>query len=139
MRQVNRIIVHCSATADDLDVDAYTIRKWHLDRGWNDIGYHYVIRRDGTIEEGRPEGVPGAHTKGFNHDSIGVCWVGDKYVGWWQYISLLHTCADLCNKYGVKVEDVTGHYEYTDQKTCPNLDMDTFRENLEQFMAEEYA
>ena len=73
---VKFIIVHCSATPPGMDVGVDEIRRWHLDRGFNDIGYHYVIKRDGTIEEGRPLGKPGAHCKGKNFCSVGVCYVG---------------------------------------------------------------
>lgn len=75
-RRVNEIIVHCSATPEGRVVTAATIRRWHLDRGWRDIGYHYVIRLDGTIEAGRPLDEIGAHVQGRNTGTIGVCYVG---------------------------------------------------------------
>jgi len=59
-----------------MDIGAKKIRQWHKLRGWSDIGYHYVIRRDGRIELGRPIEQVGAHVKGHNSDSIGVCMVG---------------------------------------------------------------
>lgn len=70
------IVVHSSATPPDMDIGAYEISRWHKDRGFDDIGYHVVIRRDGEIEYGRPLDVRGAHAKGFNSRSIGVCVVG---------------------------------------------------------------
>ena len=73
---VKHIIVHCSATPRGRDVNSDTIRKWHLKRGFRDIGYHFVIRLDGTVETGRPLGMPGAHCKGYNSSSVGVCYVG---------------------------------------------------------------
>lgn len=81
MREITSIIVHCSATRPDMDIGVDEIRKWHTDpkpkgRGWSDIGYHYVIRRDGQIETGRPLQRPGAHAYGHNAHSIGVCLVG---------------------------------------------------------------
>lgn len=76
MREINRIVVHCAATPPDMDIGAAEIREWHLDRGWNDIGYHAVIRRDGGVELGRPVEVMGAHAAGYNDDSIAVCLVG---------------------------------------------------------------
>lgn len=75
-RQINKIIIHCSATTQDMDIGVSEIKRWHLQRGWSDIGYHEVIRRNGSIEEGRPAHVIGAHTKGHNEDSIGICLVG---------------------------------------------------------------
>ena len=76
MRKIRKIIIHCSATQEGKDIDAEEIKKWHLDRGWRDIGYHYVIKLDGTVEEGRPIEMSGAHTKGHNFHSIGVCYIG---------------------------------------------------------------
>ena len=73
MRDLNRIILHCSATKEGQDFSASTIRGWHVNgRGWSDIGYHWIIRLDGTIEVGRPLEKSGAHTKGHNKDSVGV-------------------------------------------------------------------
>ena len=77
MREINKIIVHCSATPEGRDVDIETIRGWHVnERGWSDIGYHYVIELDGAIKKGRPVSIQGAHTKGHNKNSIGICYVG---------------------------------------------------------------
>lgn len=76
MRDIHRIILHCSATKPGQDVNAETIRAWHLARGWSDIGYHYVILLDGVIETGRPLDVMGAHVKGQNRDSVGICYIG---------------------------------------------------------------
>lgn len=70
------IVVHCSATRPSQDIGAAEIRGWHLKRGFNDIGYHLVIRRDGRIELGRPLHEIGAHVAGFNAASVGVCLVG---------------------------------------------------------------
>ena len=77
MRDLNKIILHCSATREGKDFSADTIRGWHVNgRGWSDIGYHWVIRLDGSIEVGRPLEKSGAHTKGHNKDSVGVCYIG---------------------------------------------------------------
>ena len=77
MRRINKIIIHCSATPPAMDVGVAVIREWHvLGNGWSDIGYHYVIRRDGSLETGRPLEQPGAHTAGHNRDSIGICLAG---------------------------------------------------------------
>lgn len=75
-KNITRIFLHCTATREGQDVDAAAIKRWHLARGWSDIGYHFVIRPDGTIEIGRDESVPGSHVKGFNTGSIGVVYVG---------------------------------------------------------------
>jgi N-acetylmuramoyl-L-alanine amidase len=75
-KNIRRIVIHCTATREGQDIDAATIRKWHLRQGWNDIGYHFVIGIDGEVERGRPEETPGSHVKGFNTGSIGVVYVG---------------------------------------------------------------
>ena len=76
-RSTDFIVIHCAATKPNQDIGAAEIRKWHVeDRGWSDIGYHQVIRRNGAIELGRPLNVSGAHAKNFNSRSVGVCLVG---------------------------------------------------------------
>lgn len=76
LRAVTHIIVHCSATPEGRDVSAAEIDRYHRSRGFACIGYHRVVRRDGQIECGRSESLVGAHCRGLNHCSIGVCYVG---------------------------------------------------------------
>ena len=76
MRTINKIIVHCSATQEGKDLDAAEINKWHLKRGWDGIGYHYVVLLNGVIEYGRSIYKQGAHVKGENEGSIGICYIG---------------------------------------------------------------
>ena len=77
MRTITLIIIHCSAVRPDQQSSAAQIDSWHRDRGFKfGIGYHYVIRRDGTIEPGRPEWMIGAHCQNHNKYSIGVCYEG---------------------------------------------------------------
>lgn len=76
MRRINYIIIHCSATKAGQDFRAKDIDRWHRERGWDGIGYHKVVDLDGTIEPGRSEAKPGAHCKGHNSDSIGICYIG---------------------------------------------------------------
>ena len=77
MRKIDKIILHCAATPEGRDISMETIKSWHVKgNGWSDIGYHYVIELDGTIKEGRPMHRSGAHTKGHNTGSIGVCYIG---------------------------------------------------------------
>ena len=76
MRDINRIILHCTATTEGKDYSVETIRQWHLKRGWSDIGYHFLIGLDGTIHLGRDVFKQGAHTLGENKTSIGVAYVG---------------------------------------------------------------
>ncbi len=76
-RTTDYIVVHCSATRSSQDIGASEIRKWHVeDNGWADVGYHLIVRRNGTIELGRPLHVSGAHARGVNSRSVGVCLVG---------------------------------------------------------------
>ena len=76
MRKINYIIIHCSATKAGQDFHASDIDRWHKERGWDGIGYHQVVDLDGTVEPGRPESKVGAHCKGHNADSIGICYIG---------------------------------------------------------------
>ncbi len=75
-RLTDHIVLHCSATPPDVDVGVTEIRQWHVSKGWSDIGYHYVIRRNGSRERGRPENQAGSHVKGFNANTLGICLVG---------------------------------------------------------------
>ena len=69
-------VIHCTATEEGINYVVADVRTWHERRGFRDIGYHFLIHLDGTIERGRPLSQPGAHAKGYNADSIGVCYVG---------------------------------------------------------------
>ena len=76
MRTINEIIVHCTATPEGKDYTVEDITRWHKERGFKTIGYHYVVYRDGSVHDGRPLAEVGAHCKGHNAHSIGVCYVG---------------------------------------------------------------
>jgi N-acetylmuramoyl-L-alanine amidase len=77
MREINKIIVHCSATREGENFDVAEIRKWHVEgRGWSDIGYHFYIDLHGNIQKGRDIAKIGAHCKGHNRNSIGICYCG---------------------------------------------------------------
>lgn len=75
-KDIKYIVVHCSATPASLDIGASDIDEWHKNKGWSSIGYHLVIRRDGTVEHARPYNVAGAHVRGYNDKSWGICLVG---------------------------------------------------------------
>lgn len=75
-REVNLIVVHCSATRVDRDITARDIDSFHRVRGFSSWGYHYYVRKDGSIEKMRDESEPGAHAYGHNRDSIGLCYEG---------------------------------------------------------------
>lgn len=75
-KETKYIFVHCSATRPSQDVGVREIRQWHKEQGWLDVGYHFVIKRDGTIETGRSLEAVGSHVKGYNEVSVGICLVG---------------------------------------------------------------
>lgn len=130
-RFVDKIIIHCSASPDYLDIGAREIDRWHKERGFNQIGYHYVVRRNGEVERGRPEYLPGAHAKGANKSSIGIVWIGEKSISPEQEKSLIGLINLVRGQYHVKVENVLGHREAVQtSKTCPNLDMNRLRAEL---------
>lgn len=76
MKPISKLVVHCSATPANRDIGVADIRVWHRAKGWRDVGYHYVIRRDGTVEKGRADTAIGAHVEGHNNGSLGICLVG---------------------------------------------------------------
>ena len=124
MRKINEIIVHCSATYPDQKCTVDDIRKWHKERGFYDIGYHFVIYKDGTIINGRKLTLVGAHCSGHNARTIGICYVGgldDK--GYptdtrtpEQKEALKSLINSLCNLY--PITRITGHNQYSN-KSCP--------------------
>lgn len=75
-RRITEIIIHCTATPEGHDYTVEDIRRWHKARGFSDVGYHYVIYRNGHIMDGRDVDLVGAHCSGHNTNSIGVCYVG---------------------------------------------------------------
>jgi N-acetylmuramoyl-L-alanine amidase len=75
-RRISKIILHCTATHEGRESDVKEITRWHKARGFATIGYHYLVKLDGTVETGRSIHEPGAHTKGLNAHSIGVVYVG---------------------------------------------------------------
>ena len=76
MRKISKIIIHCTATPAGRTVTVDDVDRWHRERGFRGLGYHYLVYLDGTIAYGRPEESIGAHCRGYNRDSIGVCYVG---------------------------------------------------------------
>lgn len=75
-RAMDTIVIHCSATKEGKDYSIEDIKKWHLQRGFKDVGYHFVIKLDGTIEIGRPLDKIGAHVANHNTNTIGICYIG---------------------------------------------------------------
>jgi len=130
MRTINRVFVHCSATSPSKNIGVGEIRKMHTGRGWSDIGYHFVIKRDGSIESGRPVERPGAHVKGHNTDSIGICMVGgvkesgepDANYSIGQYLSLIQLLNRLKIEHDLTDADIYGHRDES-SKACPCFDV----------------
>lgn len=136
-RRVGFIVVHCSATRPSQDFDVDDIRRMHLRRGFLDVGYHYVIKRDGTVEPGRPLDRQGAHAERFNHLSVGVCLIGgvseddvkvaeDNFTEE-QFASLRSLLREL--KLNFPGAEILGHRDLPNvHKACPSFDV---REELE--------
>jgi len=137
VRDITKIIIHCSATPHGRDVRAATIRRWHtapppVGRGWADIGYHFVICLDGTVENGRPLEKMGAHAANHNAYSVGICMVGGGTGGdaigrytpaQWQSLATL--VAELEARFSGAT--VIGHRQVESHKTCPNFDVPAWR------------
>ena len=121
--ETDNIVIHCADTPDDRDVDMAEIRRWHVEeRGWSDIGYHFVIRRNGLVEAGRDVKLQGAHARQVNRKSVGICMVGRKDFDPRQFDSLKDTVMLLLKLYpGCKV---IGHCDVEPKKpACPGFDV----------------
>ena len=130
MNKPNKVILHCSATPDKGNwVNAEVIDDWHRDRGWRCIGYHWVIKRDGVIEKGREENEIGAHARGHNKGSIGVCLVGTKDFTSEQVSSLKVLFKEIKNRHSIDYNNWFCHYEFAN-KDCPNIPNRVLRELL---------
>jgi len=151
MAKISNIVIHCSDSAFG---NANEIRRWHKEKGWNDIGYHFVILNgmifkdtifhslDGSIECGRPVdgnmfltgNEIGAHALGYNNNSIGICLIGKNEFTKNQMIALRMLVKELVFKYDIDIYGVMGHNETesgrAQGKTCPNFDVETLREDL---------
>lgn len=129
MRKINEIIIHCTATQEGKDFKASDIDRWHRERGFNKIGYHYVIDLDGTIEKGRDENEIGAHCTNHNKNSIGIVYVGGldktgkpkdtRTDG--QKKALLELLIGLIIKYPQAI--ILGHNQLS-KKSCPCFDVE---------------
>ena len=124
LANINRIILHCTDTPDTMSVDINLVKEWHLKRGFSDVGYHYLIRKNGDIEYGRSLTTVGAHTLGQNLNSIGIA-----YEGGWKEIddrtceqkdALGYVINSLKRVLPSKI-DIHGHNEYSSEKACPNF------------------
>lgn len=124
MRNIDMLVVHCSDTPASMDIGAEEIDQWHKERGWSGIGYHYVIRRDGTLEPGRPLEKSGAHVRGFNRNSIGICLVGGK--GGFNFTAhQIDSLRSLIHRLRTQFPGaaVLGHRDLDAGKECPQFSL----------------
>jgi N-acetyl-anhydromuramyl-L-alanine amidase AmpD len=139
IQEVQHLVVHCSATSPKQDIGAKEIDRMHRQKGWRRIGYHYVIRRDGKIEPGRPQAEIGAHVEGHNENSLGICLVGgvtrlgkseDNFTE-----DQLHSLAVLLQglKHTFPQAEILGHRDFPKvAKDCPCFDVrDWWKETVE--------
>ena len=128
MRNINKIIVHCSATPEGKAFSVADIRRWHLQRGFSDIGYHFVVYLDGSVHVGRPLHKSGGHCIGQNKNSVGVCYIGGVATDGktpkdtrtdTQKASLVKLITELRQQF--PNASVHGHREYAN-KACPCFD-----------------
>lgn len=139
MRKIKEIIVHCTATVATLPVTVETLRDWHVrQRGFSDVGYHFIIDQEGIIHPGRPIEMIGAHCKGRNSESIGVCYIGgldpktsapaDTRTPA-QKKALVELCTKLCIDFDLSKCDIRGHYEFA-AKECPCFKIELLRDEI---------
>lgn len=129
-RQITHIVIHCAATPEGKVFTAANIDAWHRALGWNGIGYHKVIRLDGTIENGRPDHVPGSHVAGHNKNTIGICYIGGVDANGkpkdTRTQAQKRALADLVRRYAAKYPGakVLGHRDFPGvKKACPSFNV----------------
>ena len=126
------IVIHCSATLNNKRIKPETIDRWHRKRGFRKIGYHVLIQPDGETQTSRgsilrPFAHQGAHVRGGNKKTIGICLIGNTKFTRKQFSALYDVVEILRQIYGIPIWNIRGHYQYKSAqrkgKTCPNLDM----------------
>ena len=126
--KTDTIVIHCSATPPTMDISVETIREWHVgENHWDDVGYHHIVKRCGTLEPARPEEMQGSHNPQTNYRSVAVCLIGGSNAsGDWennftdaQFVSLKSLILDLIKRYEIK--KIIGHYQVDDKKECPSF------------------
>ena len=129
MRTITLLILHCSAVRPDQQSSVAQINTWHRQRGFHlGIGYHYVVRRDGSVETGRPEYLIGAHCLNHNAHSIGICYEGGLDIRGQpadtrteaQKASLRTLLEDLHRRYPKAL--IVGHRDLSHDRDCPCFD-----------------
>ncbi len=124
MKKIKYLVIHCSATPPSMDVQIDDIRRWHVeDNGWSDVGYHLFITRQGNLQTGRPINKQGAHVRGYNDCSIGICLAGsENNFTDDQFITLRKILTWLELEFpGAKI---LGHRDFPGvKKSCPGFDV----------------
>lgn len=132
-REIDEIIIHCTATPEGKWYDRNDVNAWHKQRGWSMIGYHYLVLLDGTIQVGRPIGMIGSHVKDHNEKTIGIAYVGGLDSDGKkpkdtrtqdQVDAIFWLCESLVKKYKIK-KPIKGHNEYDTGKACPSFSVKT--------------
>ena len=132
-KKTDYIVIHCAGTKPSMDIDIDVIDQWHRKRGFFSAGYHYFLKRDGTRETGRSLDEVGAHAKGFNHRSIGICLAGgvseedhtvaENNFTKQQWVELELLLEELIRTY--PSAKIIGHNQIS-QKDCPSFDVQAY-------------
>lgn len=136
-KQTTHIVIHKAATKPSMDIDVDWIADIHVvENGWDDVGYHYFIQRDGTVDQGRDITMQGAHCPGMNHKSVAICMAGGMAEGSSrsennfteaQWEALVATTQSIMDAHHIGVDGVRGHSECAEGKDCPSFSMEKFR------------
>lgn len=138
MRAINFLVIHCSASDNPSQDDVSMIRELHTapkdqpykwgeydtrGKAWQDVGYHFFIKKDGSIQKGRDIEKQGAHAQGYNATSIGICLSGSKEFNDVQFKMAALICQALLCKYHLEVKDIIPHNRLNKYKSCPNFNV----------------
>lgn len=118
--KITKIVIHHSASGRD-STTFEDIKRWHLQKGWIDIGYHFITMGDGSFKIGRPETAMGSHSVGFNYNTLGICVTGNfmtEKPSTAQIKTLIQILAALCKRHGLKASDIIGHRD-VNNTSCP--------------------
>lgn len=142
--RTDMIVVHCAATKPSMDIGRKEIQMWHVQQGWLAIGYHFVIRRDGTVEEGRPHDCVGSHVRSHNSSTLGICLVGgvdddlrpsDNFTDSQKATlrALLWKMTQGVSHDGAyKGLPIVGHRDLDPGKACPSFDVKAWWESIKE-------
>lgn len=148
--KTSEIILHCEATPEGRDYTVEQVDRWHKERDFACIGYHYIIYRDGSVHRGRWETMKGEHTKNHNDRAIGISYVGgceatkgkdEKYHAKdtrtpWQCFAMYELVHYLLRKYNLKLSAVHCHNEFA-AKACPSFKIEQFKKEFKEYYYKE--